>query len=106
MYYDSEKLIMEMADRLVQDGYRELGYEYVCIDVRHTHREREREREEQGTSLSLSLTQPQDCWDSKERDSEGRLQADPDRFPNGIRSLADYVSEIKSLLYYVIIPGS
>jgi alpha-N-acetylgalactosaminidase len=53
-----------MADRLVQDGYRDLGYEFVNID---------------------------DCWSSHERDSEGRLQADPDRFPNGIKFLADYV---------------
>ena len=26
---------MDMADRLVQDGYKELGYEYVNIDVRY-----------------------------------------------------------------------
>ena len=25
---------MDMADHLVQDGYRDLGYEYVNIDVR------------------------------------------------------------------------
>ena len=29
----SEKLFMDMADRLVQDGYRDLGYEFVNIDV-------------------------------------------------------------------------
>ena len=38
----SEKLFMDMADRLVQDGYRDLGYEFVNIDVStrartHTH---------------------------------------------------------------------
>lgn len=33
-----------------------------------------------------------DCWMSKERDSEGRLQPDPQRFPHGIKALADYVS--------------
>lgn len=60
----SEKLYMDMADRLVQDGYRDLGYEYVNID---------------------------DCWDSLERDSEGRLQPDPERFPSGIKFLSDYM---------------
>jgi hypothetical protein len=29
---------------------------------------------------------------AKERDSNGRLQADPIRFPRGIKFLADYVS--------------
>ncbi|ESO93810.1 hypothetical protein LOTGIDRAFT_209340 [Lottia gigantea] len=60
----SEKLYMSMADRLAEDGYRDVGYEYVNID---------------------------DCWSSKQRDSKGRLVADPDRFPSGIKALADYV---------------
>lgn len=29
---------------------------------------------------------------AKERDSSGKLQADPQRFPHGIAYLADYVS--------------
>ena len=41
-----------MADRLAEDGWRELGYVYVNID---------------------------DCWSSMERDAKGRLQADPKR---------------------------
>lgn len=53
-----------MADHLVSDGFLAAGYEYVIID---------------------------DCWASKERDSEGRLQPDPERFPNGIKNLSDYV---------------
>ncbi|XP_041456914.1 alpha-N-acetylgalactosaminidase-like isoform X1 [Lytechinus variegatus] len=60
----SEQLFMEMADRMVEDGYLDAGYEYINID---------------------------DCWSSKQRDSQGRLQADPDRFPSGIKALADYV---------------
>lgn len=60
----SEKLYMQMADHLAQDGYLAVGYEYVNID---------------------------DCWMAKERDSDGRLVADPVRFPNGIKKLADYV---------------
>lgn len=31
----------------------------------------------------------------KHRDSEGKLQADKKRFPNGIKALADYVCIIK-----------
>ncbi|XP_037069521.1 alpha-N-acetylgalactosaminidase-like, partial [Pollicipes pollicipes] len=60
----SENLFYEMADRLVADGFLAAGYEYLNID---------------------------DCWLSRERDAHGRLQADPDRFPNGIKALADYV---------------
>ena len=50
---------------MVGDGYLNAGYEYLIID---------------------------DCWLAKKRDSDGRLQADPERFPNGMKSLADYVS--------------
>ncbi|XP_034018341.1 alpha-N-acetylgalactosaminidase [Thalassophryne amazonica] len=60
----SEKLFMDMADRLSEDGWRELGYVYINID---------------------------DCWSSMERDSQGRLQPDPKRFPGGIPKLARYV---------------
>ncbi|XP_047430483.1 alpha-N-acetylgalactosaminidase [Mugil cephalus] len=62
----SEKLFMDMADRLSEDGWRELGYVYVNID---------------------------DCWASKTRDEKGRLQADPKRFPGGIKKLARYVHD-------------
>ncbi|XP_029432794.1 alpha-N-acetylgalactosaminidase-like [Rhinatrema bivittatum] len=60
----SEHLFKIMADRLAEDGWRDLGYKYINID---------------------------DCWAMKERDLQGRLQADPDRFPSGIKALADYV---------------
>lgn len=60
----SEKLFMEMADRIVTDGYKKLGYEFVCID---------------------------DCWMAKERSPDGQLQADAKRFPHGIKALADYI---------------
>lgn len=60
----SEKLFMDMADRLSQDGWKELGYVYVNID---------------------------DCWSSMQRDQKGRLQPDPKRFPGGIPKLAKYI---------------
>lgn len=60
----SERLYMDIADRLVADGYRDAGYVYINID---------------------------DCWSAMERDSRGRLQADPERFPSGIKFIADYM---------------
>lgn len=60
----SEKLFMQMADLVMSDGYYDAGYRYINID---------------------------DCWLAHERDRFGRLQPDPDRFPSGIKALADYV---------------
>uniref|UniRef100_G1P280 Alpha-galactosidase n=1 Tax=Myotis lucifugus TaxID=59463 RepID=G1P280_MYOLU len=60
----SENLFMQMADLMDSDGWKEVGYEYLCID---------------------------DCWMAPQRDSKGRLQADPKRFPSGIRHLSNYV---------------
>ncbi|CAF0822916.1 unnamed protein product [Brachionus calyciflorus] len=60
----SEKLIRDMADRMAEDGYLEAGYEYIIVD---------------------------DCWLAMKRDENKRLQPDPERFPSGIRALADYV---------------
>ena len=59
----SEKLIMETADAMVATGMKDAGYEYVVID---------------------------DCWQIG-RDSLGFIVADPERFPSGIKALADYV---------------
>ncbi|KAM5196555.1 alpha-galactosidase A isoform 2-T2 [Hipposideros larvatus] len=60
----SENLFMQMADLMDSEGWKEVGYEYLCID---------------------------DCWMAPQRDSKGRLQADPTRFPSGIHHLANYV---------------
>ena len=49
---------------MVKKGFLDAGYEYVIID---------------------------DCWLSHDRDSNGKLQPDPERFPSGIKALADYV---------------
>lgn len=58
-----EGLIRRTADAMVANGMREAGYTYVNID---------------------------DCWQG-ERDADGFLQPDPQRFPSGIKALADYV---------------
>ncbi|PAK48016.1 alpha-galactosidase [Paenibacillus sp. 7541] len=60
----NEQLIRDVADVFVSEGYLESGYEYIVID---------------------------DCWSLKERDADGNLVADPEKFPNGMRALADYI---------------
>ena len=59
----SENLIMEMADAMVSSGMKDAGYEYIVID---------------------------DCWQVS-RDENGEIVADKDRFPHGIKYLADYI---------------
>src|SRR5262249_44017944 len=59
----NEQLIRETADAMVSSGMKAAGYQYVNID---------------------------DCWMAPQRDAEGRLQADPVRFPSGIKAVADY----------------
>lgn len=58
-----ENLIKGIADQMVESGLRDAGYIYLNLD---------------------------DCWHG-ERDSLGFIQADPVKFPSGIRALADYV---------------
>ena len=66
----SEQTIRETADAMVKSGMRDAGYRYVVID---------------------------DCWQVA-RDANGVLVADPQRFPHGIKALADYVHS-KELLF-------
>ena len=40
----------------------------------------------------------QDCWMSHNRTSDGQLQPDPMRFPNGMKALGDYVSMFSDFL--------
>jgi alpha-galactosidase len=63
----NEDLIKETADMLVSTGLRDLGYNYLVID---------------------------DCWSLKERDKDGRLQVDTEKFPNGMKAVADYVHSL------------
>ena len=60
----SESLIMETADAMVSTGLKDAGYEYIVID---------------------------DCWSLRERDASGRIVADPEKFPHGMKYLADYI---------------
>ena len=60
----NEQLIFETVDKIVESGLKDAGYEYVVID---------------------------DIWALKERDSKGRLVPDPQKFPNGMKHVADYI---------------
>jgi alpha-galactosidase len=60
----SEQLIRETADAMATNGMKAAGYQYVNID---------------------------DTWESRQRDADGNIGTDPDRFPSGIKALADYV---------------
>jgi len=59
----SEKLIMQAADAMVSSGMKDSGYEYIVID---------------------------DCWQVS-RDENGEIVCDPERFPHGMKYVADYV---------------
>ncbi len=61
----SDSLIRETAEAFIDTGLRDAGYEYVVID---------------------------DCWAEKERDeATGELVASRAKFPEGMKSLADFV---------------
>lgn len=56
---------------MVNEGYKDAGYEYLIID---------------------------DCWLEKERDNvTNKLVPDKKRFPNGMKAVADYVSKTNKI---------
>ena len=60
----SDELIRQTADMMVEKGYLAAGYEYLVID---------------------------DCWSLRERDENGNLVADPEKFPHGMKYVGDYI---------------
>ena len=60
----NDALIREMADFMVNEGYRDAGYEYLVID---------------------------DSWSLKQRGADSKLVPDPEKFPHGMKAVADYV---------------
>ena len=60
----NETLIHEMADCMAEKGWLDAGYEYLVID---------------------------DCWSLRDRDENGLLVPDPEKFPHGMKAVADYV---------------
>ncbi|WP_328536175.1 glycoside hydrolase family 27 protein [Streptomyces sp. NBC_00344] len=60
----NEAMVKGIADLFVSQGLKAAGYTYVNLD---------------------------DCWALPNRDASGNLVADPVRFPDGIKAVADYV---------------
>ncbi len=59
----NEKVVRETADAMASNGMKDAGYQFVIRD---------------------------DCWQTG-RDAAGNILADAERFPSGIKALADYV---------------
>ena len=62
----SADLIKQAADAMVKSGMKDAGYQYIVID---------------------------DCWQVS-RDGRGDIVADPQRFPGGIKAVAEYVHSV------------
>jgi alpha-galactosidase len=58
------KVALDAANAFVKLGLKDVGYEYVNID---------------------------DCWSTKQRNSSGFLVADPQKWPNGVKAVADQI---------------
>ena len=59
----TEQTVEATADAMVSSGMRDAGYRYVNLDA---------------------------GWAAATRDADGKLRADPDRFPDGIADVAKY----------------
>jgi alpha-galactosidase len=59
----NDSVIRQMADAMVSSGMKEAGYQYINLD---------------------------DLWQGS-RDAQGDLQPDPQKFPNGMKAVIDYV---------------
>ncbi|MEG0230196.1 MAG: glycoside hydrolase family 27 protein, partial [Oscillospiraceae bacterium] len=59
----NEELLLQTADIFVSEGLKDVGYEYIVID---------------------------DCWSKLKREN-GKLVADPEKFPHGMKYVADYI---------------
>ena len=60
----NEQLVKDIADKFIELGLKDAGYQYIVLD---------------------------DGWMAKERDGNGNLVADPEKFPSGMKHLADYI---------------
>ncbi|MEU3294355.1 alpha-galactosidase [Streptomyces longwoodensis] len=60
----NEAMVKGIVDTFISDDLKDAGYTYINLD---------------------------DCWALPSRDSSGNLVPDPVRFPNGIKTVADYV---------------
>ena len=61
----NEQIIKETADKMVELGLRDCGYEYLVID---------------------------DCWSERHRDPvTDKIVPDKKKFPDGMKAVSDYV---------------
>ncbi|MCQ2608191.1 MAG: glycoside hydrolase family 27 protein [Bacteroidales bacterium] len=60
----SEDVVTGVVDKMIELGLKDAGYTYIVID---------------------------DGWMLRERDANGNLVPDPEKFPNGMKHLADYI---------------
>ena len=63
-----ERLLTETADAMASQGYKDVGYEFVNVD---------------------------DCWSAHDRDADGKITVDKDRFPSGMKKMIDYVRYVE-----------
>lgn len=62
----TEALVIETAEAMIANGMRDLGYQYINID---------------------------DYWQLKDRGADGHIQINKEKFPRGIKYVADYLHE-------------
>lgn len=60
----SDSLIRQTADSMVSTGMKDVGYQYINID---------------------------DLWQLADRDKNGKIRINMEKFPHGIKAVADYV---------------
>ncbi|CAL9369347.1 hypothetical protein SUDANB1_00830 [Streptomyces sp. enrichment culture] len=60
----TEAQVRQAADAMVSTGMKAAGYQYVVVD---------------------------DCWFDPQRHAAGNLQANPTKFPSGMKALGDYI---------------
>lgn len=60
----NEELVLRSADILADSELKKCGYEYIVVD---------------------------DCWAKRARDKDGKLVCDEEKFPHGMKYVADYV---------------
>lgn len=63
----SEQYALDTANKFIELGLADLGYEYVNID---------------------------DCWSTKDLDGSGKLVPDPNKWPRGVRPVADEIHDM------------
>jgi alpha-galactosidase len=75
----NEKIVTEVIDAMVSSGLKDAGYNYVIVDG---------------------------GWRDVKLDSAGRLVSSPDKFPHGMKALADYAHS-RGLKFGVhVVPGT